>query len=183
MGSLKYMPPEVLLGHYESTPKIDVWAIGVMLHALVLGYFPFRSSNKEDLKKQILEKEIVFDKKLLGSSEQCIDLMLRMLEKDPAKRLTVSEILDHPWLCEYRKQKKRSYYGIFGSELCLTDNENENEEDDDNSKLKRRESTGHEYSDEFTNEEAKTPTTNVDDDHPKSFSSPNEGEQNNPNSS
>lgn len=50
-GSLKYMPPEVLIGFTESTPKIDVWALGIMLHAFILGYFPFRSSNKEDLKK------------------------------------------------------------------------------------------------------------------------------------
>lgn len=45
------MPPEVLIGHTESTPKIDVWAIGVMLHAFILGHFPFRSSNKDELKK------------------------------------------------------------------------------------------------------------------------------------
>lgn len=50
-GSLKYMPPEVLIGFTESTPKIDVWALGIMLHALILGFFPFRSSNKEELKK------------------------------------------------------------------------------------------------------------------------------------
>ena len=57
------MPPEVLLGHTESTPKIDVWAIGIMLHAFLLGYFPFRSSNKDELKKQIIEKEILIDRK------------------------------------------------------------------------------------------------------------------------
>jgi serine/threonine protein kinase len=45
------MPPEVLIGFTESTPKIDVWAVGIMLHALMLGYFPFRSSNREELKK------------------------------------------------------------------------------------------------------------------------------------
>ena len=63
------MPPEVLIGHTESTPKIDVWAIGIMLHALVIGYFPFRSSNKDELKKQIIEKEISIDKKQANISE------------------------------------------------------------------------------------------------------------------
>jgi len=40
---LKYMAPELLLGHTESTPALDVWSIGIILHGLVLGYVPFRS--------------------------------------------------------------------------------------------------------------------------------------------
>lgn len=50
-GSLKYMPPEVLIGYTESTPKIDVWALGIMMYALMIGNYPFRSSNKEELRK------------------------------------------------------------------------------------------------------------------------------------
>jgi serine/threonine protein kinase len=45
------MPPEIFLGRTHSTPKIDVWAIGCMLHAMVLGEYPFNSSDREDLKK------------------------------------------------------------------------------------------------------------------------------------
>jgi serine/threonine protein kinase len=51
VGSLKYMAPEVLLGHNASSPKIDVWSLGCILYALVLGQLPFRSSSKEDLRK------------------------------------------------------------------------------------------------------------------------------------
>lgn len=50
-GSLRYMPPEVLLGHTESTPKIDIWALGILLHAMVLGKVPFANDNREELKK------------------------------------------------------------------------------------------------------------------------------------
>ena len=45
------MPPEVLIGFNESTPKIDIWSLGIILHGLVLGYLPFRSANKDDLRK------------------------------------------------------------------------------------------------------------------------------------
>ena len=55
------MPPEVLIGFNESTPKIDIWGLGIILHGLVLGFLPFRSSNKEELRKQIIEKEVVIN--------------------------------------------------------------------------------------------------------------------------
>ena len=55
-GSLKYMAPELLIGHTESSAAIDIWSLGLMLHALVIGYLPFRSSSKEDLRKLIIEK-------------------------------------------------------------------------------------------------------------------------------
>ena len=97
-GSLKYMPPEVLIGFNESTPKIDIWAIGIMLYALMMGNFPFRSSNKDELKRQIIEKEITFNKKERKLSSSCKDIILKMLEKDPVKRIGVSEIFDHPWV-------------------------------------------------------------------------------------
>jgi serine/threonine protein kinase len=44
------MPPEVLIGYNESTPKIDVWALGIILYSLLMGNYPFRSSNREELK-------------------------------------------------------------------------------------------------------------------------------------
>lgn len=59
-GSLKYMAPELLVGRSESSPAIDVWSLGIILHALVLGYLPFRSSSKDELKKMIIEQQPSF---------------------------------------------------------------------------------------------------------------------------
>jgi serine/threonine protein kinase len=108
------MPPEVLIGYTESTPKIDVWALGIMLYAMMMGNYPFRSSNKEELRKQIIEKEITFNKKERRLSENCKDIILRMLEKDPVKRISVSELFDHPWIYQYRQNKQMREWGIFG---------------------------------------------------------------------
>lgn len=52
------MAPELLVGHTESTPAIDVWSLGIILYGLVLGNVPFRSANKEELRKMIIEQEI-----------------------------------------------------------------------------------------------------------------------------
>jgi serine/threonine protein kinase len=46
-GSLKYMSPELLTGHTESSPAIDVWSLGIILHGLVLGTVPFKSPNRD----------------------------------------------------------------------------------------------------------------------------------------
>ena len=50
-GSLKFMAPELLRGCMQSTPKIDIWSLGLMLHAMVLGYMPFNSADKVILEK------------------------------------------------------------------------------------------------------------------------------------
>lgn len=54
-GSLKYMSPELLIGRTESTAGIDVWSLGIILYSLVIGYAPYRSTSKEELKKMIIE--------------------------------------------------------------------------------------------------------------------------------
>jgi serine/threonine protein kinase len=108
------MPPEVLIGYTESTPKIDVWAIGIMLHAFMTGYFPFRSSNRDELKKQIIEKELQIDRKEHRMSDHCYDILVRMLDKDPSKRISIPEIMEHPWIVDLRKSKRKRDRGIFG---------------------------------------------------------------------
>lgn len=50
-GSLKFMAPELFLGKTHSTPKIDVWALGCILHGMILGDHPFSDPDREKLKK------------------------------------------------------------------------------------------------------------------------------------
>ena len=50
-GSLKYMAPELLQGHYDSTPKIDIWSLGLMFHAMIIGWLPFTAKDKSELEK------------------------------------------------------------------------------------------------------------------------------------
>ena len=108
------MAPELFLGHHESTPKIDVWSLGVILHGLVLGELPFSYKNKDDIRKQILEREVVLNKKQI--SKDCKDLIEKMLVKDPNKRIGISDILEHPWIASYRQKKAGKECGIFGNQ-------------------------------------------------------------------
>lgn len=106
-GSLKFMSPELLTGKTHSTPKIDVWSVGCMLHAMVLGDYPFSANEREDLKKQILTKQILLlnnkQAPTYGITNDCLELIERMLIKNPDLRISVNDIIHHPWLMNYKK--------------------------------------------------------------------------------
>lgn len=62
VGTMQYVSPEVLEGNYNE--KCDVWACGVMLFALVLGYFPFDPDlecDNEKIQERILKFDYSFD--------------------------------------------------------------------------------------------------------------------------
>ena len=101
-GSLKYMAPELLQGNTLSTPKIDIWSIGLMLHAMIIGCFPFNKSDRPGLTEQITSEELNYkqvkrlrnssikndqrrelNNRLRKTSDDCIDLIEKMLCKDP----------------------------------------------------------------------------------------------------
>ena len=48
-GRLRFMAPEVLQGHTHSTPKIDIWSLGLMLHAMVFGFLPLNANERNAL--------------------------------------------------------------------------------------------------------------------------------------
>ena len=96
-GTLSYMAPECLEKHAaETTPAIDVWAIGVMFYAMVFGELPFSSRNEKELIKQIKENPITFSKTIPFSDEGKA-VMLSMLDKDPKKRVELLEFVSQPY--------------------------------------------------------------------------------------
>lgn len=63
VGSLRYMAPETLTGSLkEIGPKIDIWAMGVILFTLVTGYFPFSGITREDTVKSITSNDFSFER-------------------------------------------------------------------------------------------------------------------------
>ena len=100
-GSPHYAAPEVIKGEAYDGTAADIWSCGVILYALLIGRLPF---DDEDLPK-LLEKVKLGKFTMPGDVDaRAQNLIRRMLEKDVAKRITIPEILRHPF---YKSQKPK----------------------------------------------------------------------------
>lgn len=77
----------------------DIWSAGVLLHLLLSGTLPF-IGTKERLYNQILHAPILVDNAPweANTGAEAKDLMRKMLSRDQDKRITIHEVLSHPWL-------------------------------------------------------------------------------------
>jgi len=95
-GSPSYAAPEIVGRKSYLGPAVDVWSSGIVLFAMVCGYLPFQSptGNKQELCEKILRGRLKTPDWL---SEPLCDLLSKMLCKKPELRLTIDEVLNHPW--------------------------------------------------------------------------------------
>ena len=129
-GTPMYMAPEIILnskkGGYKGFP-VDIWSAGIALYIMLSGTLPFNyknnreknegdisgngislsNNNNYELQYSIINKN---PKKIKKISSEARDLLNGLLNKDPTKRLTIDEILNHPWL---KKDKKIKKYKLF----------------------------------------------------------------------
>lgn len=93
-GSLCYMSPECLHGvAIESVPSIDVWGIGIMFYAMIYGTLPFYGSSEDHTIKLIKTASIKWEKDVL-LTPMAKEVMTKMLEKDPTKRIDLMDLMD-----------------------------------------------------------------------------------------
>ncbi|CAI5467623.1 unnamed protein product [Closterium sp. Yama58-4] len=96
-GTPNYIAPEVIAKNYGA--EADVWSAGVILYVLLCGLPPFWGDTTEDVFKSILWQELDFETEPWPVvSTAAKDLVRRMLTRKYDRRITVSEILKHPWI-------------------------------------------------------------------------------------
>ena len=83
LGTLEYMAPEILLGHFYGT-AVDWWSFGALGFDLLTGSPPFRANNHAKIQEKILKAKLVLPYFL---SPDAKDLLTRLLRKEPNKRL------------------------------------------------------------------------------------------------
>lgn len=93
-GSPNYAAPEVISGHLYAGPEVDIWSCGVILYALLCGSLPFDDESIPTLFRKIKSGMYALPTHL---SQLAKNLIPRMLEVDPMKRITIPEIRLHPW--------------------------------------------------------------------------------------
>jgi serine/threonine protein kinase len=93
-GSPLYAPPEILASHDYDGKAADIWSLGIMLYTMVTGTLPWSSENHVELFRQIRLADVEIPAHL---SPHLQDLLVKMLQRDPSKRLTIAEVLDSPW--------------------------------------------------------------------------------------
>jgi calcium/calmodulin-dependent protein kinase I len=97
-GSPGYVAPEVLTNEdYDNS--VDMWSVGVIIYILLCGYPPFYADNAPALFKKIMEVKYDFDDPSWENvSREAKELISSLLVKDPQKRLTAKQVLEHEWL-------------------------------------------------------------------------------------
>ena len=87
------MAPEVILNQ-PSDFKSDIWSLGVILYALIGSGIPFYGKDHETVAERIVSQELSFSRSVWQSvSEECKDLLRKLLEKDQDARPSISEVL------------------------------------------------------------------------------------------
>ena len=122
-GSPCYASPEVIKGLRYSGLAIDLWASGIILFSMLCGYLPLDDKNNDVLFRKILKCKIEFpQKKNIVISENAKDLIKRILKPDPSKRISLEEILEHPFLSYgNKKYKERIKMDINKQEKLIID--------------------------------------------------------------
>lgn len=125
-GTPNYVAPEIIGGTgYDS--KVDCWSLGVILYVMLCGFPPFYDEDNQKLFDLIKNAEYDFPSPYWDSiSENAKDLIRKLLLVDKEKRLTVDQILKHPWLTgtnsdnelpfqaqEYQKFKSNRLVNLF----------------------------------------------------------------------
>ena len=106
-GTFSYVAPEVL----QEKPynfKVDLFAIGIITYLLVAGFLPFdHETSEKEIARQTVYEPTPFPssiwKNISIEAKMFVD---NLLEKDPEKRMTIQEVLQHKWLQKFNEEKK-----------------------------------------------------------------------------
>ncbi|XP_048378892.1 calcium/calmodulin-dependent protein kinase type II subunit beta isoform X33 [Stegostoma tigrinum] len=99
-GTPGYLSPEVLRKEAYGKP-VDIWACGVILYILLVGYPPFWDEDQHKLYQQIKAGAYDFPSPEWDTvTPEAKNLINQMLTINPAKRITATEALKHPWVCQ-----------------------------------------------------------------------------------
>ncbi|TKY89580.1 hypothetical protein EX895_001365 [Sporisorium graminicola] len=100
-GSPHYASPEIVSGKRYKGTASDIWSCGIILFALLCGRLPFDDPNIQQLLGKVRAGKFMMPEWLEPASK---DLIWRMLEVDPERRIKMADIMRHPWFTNNGKE-------------------------------------------------------------------------------
>ncbi|KAH3684112.1 hypothetical protein WICPIJ_004908 [Wickerhamomyces pijperi] len=119
-GTPAYVAPEVLNSHSRQYSKnIDLWSSGVLLYVCLAGFPPFSDElGPPSMKEQILNAKYAFYSPYFDHvNDLALDLISRLLVKDPTARYGVDQTINHPW---FRDIKEVDNSDVEISDACVS---------------------------------------------------------------
>ncbi|OHT07907.1 cAMP-dependent protein kinase catalytic subunit [Tritrichomonas foetus] len=110
-GTNEFVAPEVIEGK-DYDYKVDIWSLGVIIFRLCCGYLPFKSMNLERLYDSITSGKYRIYSNVDDITK---DLISKLLQTDPSKRITLEEVMNHPFFLgiSFEKVLNREYENDF----------------------------------------------------------------------
>lgn len=94
-GTLDYLPPEMVEGR-DHNETVDLWSLGVLCYEFLVGVPPFEdTSGYNATYKRIARVDLRFPEHVSTGAR---DLIRKLLQRDPEKRLSLAQVLEHPWI-------------------------------------------------------------------------------------
>lgn len=99
-GTLDYLPPEMIEGRYHDE-KVDLWSLGILCYEFLVGNPPFEAETNTETYRRITKVDLHFPSYCSVGAK---DVVRKLLQHDPFKRLSLEGILEHPWIKENAKE-------------------------------------------------------------------------------
>ena len=93
-GTVEYMAPEII-GNENYDFSVDIWSLGILLYELIMGHSPFKDKTNKNTIVKIKLHELKFDRKI---SDDCKDLINKLLEVNKEKRFNIKDIFTHNFI-------------------------------------------------------------------------------------
>ena len=99
-GTLDYLPPE-MVGHAPHDASVDLWCLGVLMFEFLYGHPPFEAADQNGTYERISKVDLKFPSRP-AVSDDAKDLVTKLLQKDPKKRLSWHAVANHKFIQQHR---------------------------------------------------------------------------------
>ncbi|CAI4221337.1 unnamed protein product [Auanema sp. JU1783] len=101
-GTMDYLPPEMVVGE-EHNAMVDIWSIGVLCYEFLVGRPPFENDDTNQTYANIRNVRYTFPSYVSVGAR---DLISKLLQRRPEDRISLEQVMQHPWVVKHVEAKK-----------------------------------------------------------------------------